>query len=89
MATQTSITKILKPVFGYSRHQVTPTAFVDDSYMQGDTKQEFMDNMNALLSRLRLYTSRKISLNTNGKNRVSWVLNRLKKCENFINQQKG
>ena len=50
-------TKILKPVFGHLPNQGhISVIFVDDSYLQGDTKHECMNNINAtrdLLSSLR------------------------------------
>ena len=40
-------TKTLKPVFGYLRNQGQISAiFVDDSCLQGGTKQECIDNIN-------------------------------------------
>ena len=39
-------TKILKPVFGYLRNQGhISVIFVDDSYLQGDTKHECMNKL--------------------------------------------
>ena len=46
-------TKILKPVFGHLRNQGHVSAiFVDDSYLQGDTKHECMNNINATIDLL-------------------------------------
>ena len=45
-------TKILKPVFGHLRQGHLSVIFVDDSYLQGDTEQEFMDNIKATVDLL-------------------------------------
>ena len=46
-------TKILKPVFGHLRNQGhISVIFVDDSYLQGDTKHECMSNINAIIDLL-------------------------------------
>ena len=46
-------TKILKPVFGHLRNQGhISVIFVDDSYLQGDTKHECMNNINATIDLL-------------------------------------
>ena len=43
-------TKILKPVFGYLRNQDhISVIYVDDSYLQEDTKLECMNNINATI----------------------------------------
>ena len=67
-------TKILKPVFGYLRKQGhLSVVFVDDSYLQADTEQECIKNINATVNILTMlgytiYTLKKISFNTNSKN---------------------
>ena len=46
-------TKILKPVFGHLHNQGhISVIFVDDSYLQGDTKHEHMNNINATIDLL-------------------------------------
>ena len=46
-------TKILKPVFGHLRQEGhLSVIFVDDSYLQGDTKQECMNNIKATVDLL-------------------------------------
>ena len=46
-------TKILKPVFGHLRQEGhLSVIFVDDSYLQGDTEQECMNNIKAMVDLL-------------------------------------
>ena len=46
-------TKILKPVFGHLRQEGhLSVIFVDDSYLQGDTEQECMNNIKATVDLL-------------------------------------
>ena len=46
-------TKIIKPVFGHLRQKGhLSVIFVDDSYLQGDTKQECMNNIKAIVDLL-------------------------------------
>ena len=82
-------TKILKPVFGHLQNQShISVIFVHDSYLQGDTKQECMNKINATID---LLCSLRFSIHT-GKptQKISyWILKLLQKYENFINQQKG
>ena len=48
-------TKILKPVFGYLRKQGhLSVVFVDDSYLQADTEQECIKNINATVNILTM-----------------------------------
>ena len=47
--------KMLKPVFGYLRKQVhLSVVFVDDSYLQADTEQECIKNINAIVNILTM-----------------------------------
>ena len=44
-------TKVSKPVYPYLRQQgYMSVIFVDDSYLQGDTKQECLQNIEACVS---------------------------------------
>ena len=46
-------TKILKPVFGHLRQEgYLSVIFVDDSYLEGDTEQECMNNIKATVDLL-------------------------------------
>ena len=46
-------TEILKPVFGHLRQEGhLSVIFVDDSYLQGDTKQECLNNIKATVDSL-------------------------------------
>ena len=46
-------TKVSKPVYAYLRQQgYMSVIFVDDSYLQGDTKQECLQNIEATVSLL-------------------------------------
>ena len=48
-------TKMLKPVFGYLRKQGhLSVVFVDDSYLQADTEQECIKNINAIVNILTM-----------------------------------
>ena len=45
--------KMLKPVFGYLRKQChLSVKFVEDSYLQADTEQEYIKNINATVNML-------------------------------------
>ena len=63
-------TKILKPVFGHLRNQGhISVIFVDDSYLQGDTKHDCMDNINATIDFLSslgfsIYTGKSVLIPT-------------------------
>ena len=63
-------TKILKPVFGHLRNQGhISVIFVDDSYLQGDTKHECMNNITATIDLLRnlgfsIYTGKSVLIPT-------------------------
>ena len=71
-------TKILNTVFGYLRQEShLSVIFVDNFYLQGDTEQEYMNNIKAtvdLLLKLGFTVRKKeICFNTNSKYRISWI----------------
>ena len=46
-------TKVFKPVYAYlGQHGYMSVIFVDDLYLQGDTKQEFLQNIETTVSLL-------------------------------------